>query len=161
TVIQGRFGRRAITIMAIFALLAGGVGGGIGYWLWSGTGEKLHRAVTLAKTGKPANRPPGSVADIAKRVGPAVVSISVTTSNLYGVGSGVVIDKDGYVLTNSNVVSAAANGNGTIVVTFADEATAKARIVGLDAKSDLAVIKVPSDQLTVASLGDSSQLAVG
>ena len=49
----------------------------------------------------------------------------------------------------------------SIVVTFSDEATAKAKIVGRDPISDLAVIKVPNDQLTVASLGDSDKLAVG
>jgi S1-C subfamily serine protease len=46
-------------------------------------------------------------------------------------------------------------------VTFSDEATAKAQIVGADAVSDLAVLKVPADQLTVATLGDSDKLAVG
>src|SRR5206468_5478009 len=53
------------------------------------------------------------------------------------------------------------DGKGDIVVTFSDEATARARIVGRDPVSDLAVIKVPNDQLTVAQLGDSSKLAVG
>jgi S1-C subfamily serine protease len=77
------------------------------------------------------------------------------------VGSGVVFEKHGYVLTNNHVVADAASGDGTIVVTFADEATAKAQIVGRDPTSDLAVLKVPDDQLTIASLGDSDKLAVG
>jgi S1-C subfamily serine protease len=157
-----RVGPRAVLFMTLLALVAGLLGGGAGYWLTKHARDALHRPdVKLAKGGTPANRPRGSVADIAKRVGPAVVSIAVTTPREYAVGSGVVIDKAGYVLTNNHVISDAANGDGTIVVTFADEATAKAQIAGRDPTSDLAVLKVPNDQLTVASLGNSDQLAVG
>lgn len=157
-----RVGLRAVLFMVIVGLLAGAVGGGVGFWLTRQVRDSLHRSdVTLAKTGTPANRPPESIADIAKRVGPAVVSIAVTTPREYAVGSGVVIDKAGYVLTNNHVIADDAAGDGTIVVTFSDEATAKAKIVGRDPASDLAVLKVPNDQLTVASLGDSGKLAVG
>jgi len=157
-----RVGLRAVLFMAIIGMLAGLLGGGVGYWLTKHARETLHRSdVTLAKTGSPANRPPGSIADIVKRVGPAVVSIAVTTKTEFAVGSGVVIDKSGYVLTNNHVITSAATGDGIIVVTFANEATAKAQIVGRDALSDLAVLKVPNDQLTVAALGDSDKLAVG
>ncbi|TAM83046.1 MAG: trypsin-like serine protease [Jatrophihabitans sp.] len=158
-----RLGLSRLSLVVLVTLLAGVVGGGVGYWLAGRANGLLHRSdVTLATTGTPANRPPGSVADIARRVGPAVVSIAVTTSSTYAVGSGVVVDKNGYVLTNNHVVSQAAAGtDASIVVTFSDEATAPARIVGTDPISDLAVLKVPTDQLTVASLGDSSQLAVG
>jgi S1-C subfamily serine protease len=151
-----------VVFLALVGLAAGLIGGGAGYWLTKHTHDALHNShVKLAQTGKPANRPPGSIATIAKRVGPAVVSIAVTTPRAYSVGSGVVIDKAGYVLTNNHVISDAASGDGTIVVTFADEATAKAQIAGRDPTSDLAVLKVPNDQLTVASLGNSDQLAVG
>jgi S1-C subfamily serine protease len=157
----GRVGLRAVLFLVVVGLLAGALGGGIGFWISERAKDRLHHPVSLATTGKPANRPAGSVADIAKRVGPAVVSISVTTANSFAVGSGVVIDKDGDVLTNNHVVAGATGGNATIVVTFASEATAKARIVGQDPASDLAVLKVPTDELTVASLGNSDQLAVG
>ena len=155
-----RLSRRLVLMLLAIGVVVGGAGGGVGYWLASNA-DSLHSDVSLPKSAKPANRPPGSVADIAQRVGPAVVSISVTTANEYAVGSGVVIDKSGYVLTNDHVVASASNGQGTIVVTFASEATAKARIVGLDPASDLAVLKVPTQELTVASLGDSDKLAVG
>ena len=159
---RGRFGLSALALVLVATLIAGGIGGGIGYWLANRGDQLLHRSdVKLATTGKPANRPPGSVADIAKRVGPAVVSISVTTPSAFSLGSGVVIDKTGYVLTNNHVVATDPGTKSTIVVTFADEATAKAQIVGTDPTSDLAVLKVPTNQLTVASLGDSSKLAVG
>ena len=159
----GRFGLNALLFALVVAVVAGGAGGGIGYWLTSSSSGLLHHSnVSLATVGQPANRPVGSVADIAKRVGPAVVSIAVTTSTEYAIGSGVVIDKYGDVLTNNHVVAGAANGtDASIVVTFSDEATAHAHIVGRDAISDLAVIKVPTDQLTVAALGDSDSLQVG
>jgi S1-C subfamily serine protease len=157
-----RLGWRGVVIGVVIALLAGALGGGIGYFLTNRADTLIHRpGLSLGKTGTPANRPPGSVADIAKRVGPAVVSIAVTTADSYAVGSGVVIDRNGYVLTNNHVVSSA-KGGGTIVVTFSDEATAKATIVGLDPVSDLAVLKVPpAVGLTVAALGDSTTLQVG
>ena len=142
-----RFGLRALTLVLLATLLAGGIGGGVGYWLANRANHLLHRDdVTLSTVDHPANRPPGSVAAIAKKVGPAVVSIAVTTSSEYAVGSGVVIDRNGYVLTNNHVISAAANGqDASIVVTFSDEATATAQIVGADTVSDIAVLKVPSD----------------
>jgi S1-C subfamily serine protease len=160
---RARFGLTTLLLVLAVAVVAGGIGGGVGYWLTHTSDHLLHRGdVHLAQTGTPANRPPGSVADIAARVGPAVVSIAVTTSREYSVGSGVVIDKHGYVLTNNHVIADAATGtDASIVVTFSDEATAKGQIVGRDPVSDLAVIKVPTDQLTVASLGDSAKLAVG
>jgi S1-C subfamily serine protease len=151
-----------LLLTLVAGLVAGLIGGGFGYWLAHRSDEMLHRNVSLGKVDTPANRPPGSVAGIAQRVGPSVVSIEVTTSSEYDVGSGVVIDGNGYVLTNNHVIAAAATSDGgRIMVTFADEATAKAKIVGRDPISDLAVLKVPNDKITVAALGDSDQLAVG
>ena len=158
---RARLGIRALLLGVVIALVAGAIGGGAGYVLTHRADNLLHRPdVKLAKGGTPANRPPGSVADIAKRVGPSVVSIAVTTPDEYAVGSGVVINADGYVLTNNHVV-AAARPKGSIVITFSDEATAKATIVGLDPVSDLAVLKVSTTNLTVAALGKSDLLAVG
>ncbi|HZZ96218.1 MAG TPA: trypsin-like peptidase domain-containing protein [Jatrophihabitantaceae bacterium] len=166
TVITGgraRFGLNAIALSIAIALLAGALGGFGGYWLAGRAGDALHRSdVSLAQVNSAANRPPGSVASIVKQVGPAVVSLAVTSADKsrYGVGSGVVIDKHGYVLTNDHVAEVAKDG-GSIVATFSDEDTAKAQIVGLDPISDLAVLKVPDTALRVATLGRSSQLAVG
>ena len=158
---RAKFGIRILILGVVVALIAGGVGGGIGYELTKhGTASLYTPDVHLAQGGSPANRPPGSVADIAKRVGPSVVSIAVTTDTESAVGSGVVIDKRGYVLTNNHVVEAAAT-SGSIVVTFSDSDTARATIVGRDPVSDLAVIKVPTTALTVAALGISKNLAVG
>jgi S1-C subfamily serine protease len=157
----GRFGLSGLMLALVVALVAGSLGGGIGYWLSERAHGVLHnKDVSLAKTDTPANRPKGSVAEIVQRVGPAVVSIDVHSSDVQGTGSGVVIDKGGYILTNNHVVSAAAS-SGTIDVTFTDQDTVAAKIVGRDPLTDLAVIKVDYDKLTVATLGDSSQLAQG
>lgn len=158
-----RFGLRTSLVLLAAVLLAGAVGGAIGYVI-TDNADDLHRPdANIAQVETPTQRPAGSVAGIAKRVGPAVVSISVTTKSQFSIGSGVVIDDEGDVLTNNHVIEAAAEAgsDGTIVVTFSNEATAQARIVGRDPQSDLAVIKVPTDDLTVATLGKSSQLAVG
>jgi len=159
----GRLGLSALVLGLVVALLAGGVGGLVGYFVADRTQQVLHRSnVSLSQVNTAANRPPGSVADIAKRVGPAVVSIAVKTPEEYGVGSGVVLDRNGDVLTNNHVVAGAAGrADATITVTFSNEDTTRARIVGRDPISDLAVLNVPVDRLTVATLGNSDKLAVG
>jgi S1-C subfamily serine protease len=160
---RGRFGWPALVLALIVAVVAGTLGGGAGYWLANHIHQSLHDSdVSLAKTATAANRPPGSVADIAKRIEPAVVAIAVHTSTIDGIGSGVVIDKGGYILTNNHVVSAAATGaDATLSVTFSNQQTVSAKIVGRDPVTDLAVVKVDTGSLTVAALGDSSKLAVG
>jgi S1-C subfamily serine protease len=158
-----RFGLPAFLITLLLALVAGAIGGGAGWFLTKNVDAALHRPdVSIAKVKTPVTRSATSVAGIAKRVGPAVVSILVKTPNQFAIGSGVVIDKDGDILTNNHVIAGAVGTTGaSIVVTFSDEATAKAKIVGQDPTSDLAVIKVTNEQLTVAQLGDSDGVAVG
>jgi S1-C subfamily serine protease len=151
----------AIVLLAA-ALLAGVAGGVTGYFAASRIGAALFDPdATLTSVSPPVNRPPGSVADIAQRVLPAVVSVEIRSSSGSGTGSGVVVDEGGYVLTNNHVISAAATSNGNIRVLFADQSAADARVVGRDPKSDLAVLKVDKRGITVATLGDSSTLAVG
>lgn len=96
---------------------------------------------------------------VAAAVGPSVVSIQVSSASAQGSGSGVIIDQNGNVLTNEHVISGAQN----ITVTLSDGRLYDAEIVGEDASTDLAVIKIqnPPDNLSVAALGDSSELEVG
>ncbi len=103
---------------------------------------------------------PKSYAGIAATVLPSVVSINVSGASESDTGSGVVLRSNGYILTNNHVVAAAENG-GSVSVTFNDNSTANARIVGTDSLDDLAVIKVSKSGLTAASLGDSSSIQVG
>ncbi|MCF7887045.1 MAG: Do family serine endopeptidase [Candidatus Omnitrophica bacterium] len=74
-----------------------------------------------------------------------------------GLGSGLIIKKDGYILTNAHVISRATD----IKVKLSDGREFNAKITGSDLKSDLAVIKIESDDLPVANLGDSSKLKIG
>jgi putative serine protease PepD len=85
----------------------------------------------------------------------------VTTSQEQGTGSGVVIRKDGYILTNNHVVNGA-TGNGDISVVLTDGTREPASIVGTDASDDLAVIKIAANSdLTAAEFASSSKLIVG
>jgi S1-C subfamily serine protease len=161
---RGRLGLSALLLTVIAALLAGTVGGGAGWWLAQRSNDVLtNGGVSLGTAGTPANRPPGSVADVAQRVSPAVVSIDVHGSGVNGTGSGFLIQRTNnrtYVLTNNHVVSAAATA-GTIRVTYSDRSSEPAKIVGRDPLTDLAVLAVTKSDVTIASLGDSAQVAVG
>src|SRR4051794_19673509 len=102
-----------------------------------------------------------SVASVVAKVTPSVVAVIVQGRGSEAEGSGIVIRSDGLILTNNHVVASAGSGSA-ITVEFSDGGTASATVVGTDATSDLAVIKVSgAGGLTVASLGSSGPLAVG
>jgi putative serine protease PepD len=117
----------------------------------------------LSKVSAGVSRKPGSVADIAARVMPAVVSVEVRVGQAGDTGSGVVVDgENGYIVTNNHVISAAAGVAGAeIRAVFSDGSGSPARIVGRDPASDVAVLKVAKPGLVSASLGDSDKLLVG
>lgn len=95
---------------------------------------------------------------VVAKVRPAVVQVNIVTSQGQGLGSGVIIDERGYIITNNHVVERA----GRIQVVLYDGTTLPAHLVGISSTDDLAVLKVtPKGKLTVAALGDSSQLRVG
>ena len=74
-----------------------------------------------------------------------------------GVGSGVIFDKAGYIVTNNHVVGTAK----TVIVSLADGQSTEGTVVGRDARTDLAVVKINMDNLPVAEFGDSDSLQVG
>jgi len=106
-----------------------------------------------------------SIVDIANKVGPAVCGITVTqqvqsffgTQLAEGSGSGIIISDDGYIVTNQHVIENASEIK--VILSTGQEHTAQ--LVGQDANTDLAVIKIDSKNLPVAELGYSSELAVG
>jgi len=121
---------------------------------------------------------PGSFAPAAKKAAPAVVSINTSkavrhprsndpwfqfffgdqgTQEQAGLGSGVIISPDGYILTNNHVVE----GADDIEVTLTDSRQAKAQVIGTDPETDLAVLKIALDKLPVIVLGNSDQIDVG
>lgn len=109
---------------------------------------------------------PMSTVDIATNVGPAVVGISTSTQYMSffgqvydqeGSGSGIILSSDGYIVTNHHVI----DGAKDISVTLNTGDEYPASLVGADAKTDLAVIKISASDLTVATLGDSSACSAG
>ena len=110
---------------------------------------------TPAPAGEPAAALP-DLPDLVERVMPSIVQIRVGSS---GTGSGMVIDRDGHILTNRHVIEDATS----IVVELRDGTTAMAEVMGADAGNDLAVIRadLPAESLTPAVFGDSSAVRVG
>ncbi len=158
----GRVHPRALAVLGVLALLIGTVGGLVGRWTADSASVLTDPGATLTPVTQAKERPPGSVAGIAARVLPAVVSIEVRVGDQGGTGSGVVIDPTGYVLTNNHVVAPAAQVPGAgIEAIFSDGTRTPARIVGRDPKTDLAVVKVGVSNPTVAQIGSSATLAVG
>jgi putative serine protease PepD len=149
--------RLGLTIAAAFATvaLAGGSAVAGGYAALELRPDSAQ--VTSAAAGSTATKvDPASLASVAAAVLPSVVSIQTGQA----LGSGVVLNAAGAILTNNHVV-ATAQGN-TVQVTFSSGKTATATIVGTDATHDLAVIKVSGvSGLTPVTFGDSSALHVG
>ena len=96
---------------------------------------------------------------VSAAVSNAVVSIAIATNNGNALGSGVIFDKDGHIITNNHVVA----GASQIQVTLADGRVYDAETTGTDPATDLAVIQLKDapDNLTVAQLGDSDKLTTG
>ena len=96
---------------------------------------------------------------VSAAVSNAVVSIAIATERGTALGSGVIYDKDGHIITNNHVVAGAAK----IQVTLADGRVYDADTTGTDPATDLAVIQLKDapDNLTVAQLGDSDKLTTG
>ena len=96
---------------------------------------------------------------VSAAVSNAVVSIAIATDRGTALGSGVIYDKDGHIITNNHVVAGAAQ----IQVTLADGRVYDADTTGTDPATDLAVIQLKDapDNLTVAQLGDSDKLTTG
>ncbi len=155
-----------VTVLGLLALLLAGVlGGGIGYFLTREASETplLAPGTTLTRTEEGVTREPGSVSDIAGSVTPAVVSIEVRVGDAGATGSGVVVDgANGYIVTNNHVISGADGIEGAeIRAVFSDGSGSAARIVGRDPASDIAVVKVERPGLVTASLGSSDDVVVG
>ena len=111
-----------------------------------------------------------SVPDIVRLLRPSVVRIQTEGASLdilgrpvptQGVGTGVIIDQEGHIITNDHVVRLDSGLASRVTVTLSDDRIFTAEIVGSDAPTDLAVLKIEATNLTPAKLGDVSQLQVG
>jgi S1-C subfamily serine protease len=160
--------RSMAAAMLAAGLVVGSIGGGaIGATLASHrntSGATTANATTAAGVAAPAPSP-GSFAAIYQQTVPGVVTISTeiarggARSFSQAEGSGIVVDKQGDILTNAHVVAGATQ----IQVTFNDGHTATGQVKGVDQSADLAVVKVSvsQDQLHPLAIGDSDTLQVG
>ncbi|WP_372499411.1 S1C family serine protease [Streptomyces sudanensis] len=143
----------------MFALLTGVLGGAVGAYVERNGGlTTVELPQAAADT---ADRAPDSVAGIAARALPGVVTLHVAGGGEQGTGTGFVLDRRGHILTNHHVVDSADAG-GDITVTFSGGETAGATLVGGDSGYDLAVVRVSGvSNLTPLPLGDSDGVRVG
>ncbi|WP_326767668.1 trypsin-like peptidase domain-containing protein [Streptomyces sp. NBC_01591] len=143
----------------LLALVAGGIGGGIGSYIERNGGLTQ---VELPQAGRSSGgRAPDSVAGIAASALPSVVTLHVSGSTESGTGTGFVLDDSGHILTNNHVVAPAGQA-GEITVTFSGGETARGEIVGKDSGYDLAVVKVTGvSGLKPLPLGNSDNVRVG
>ncbi|MEU6544261.1 trypsin-like peptidase domain-containing protein [Streptomyces sp. NPDC046859] len=143
----------------VIALVSGGVGGALGTYLERNGGLDT---VKLPQAGVEApGRAADSVAGIAARALPSVVTLHVSGRSEQGTGTGFVLDDRGHILTNNHVVEPAGD-DGEISVTFHSGDTAKATVVGRDSGYDLAVVKVTGvSGLRPLPLGNSENVQVG
>ena len=164
--------KRILTAIVAVILIAGGVFGGFKlrdtFFSPSGTYQgTTNQLQEPEKSESISNARNTAVVQAAKKVSPAVVGITTKVYNRdmfnrkvlvgEGVGSGVIFDKAGYIVTNNHVVGTAK----TVIVSLADGQSTEGTVVGRDARTDLAVVKINMDNLPVAEFGDSDSLQVG
>jgi S1-C subfamily serine protease len=155
----GAFRRGSFVVLALVLLVIFGVGLFAG-WQFSRTSTVTGGASTAnTSTAAQATSTVEAAQEAAiAKVKAAVVEVNVTTQSSSEIGSGVIIDQRGYIVTNNHVVS----GAQSIEVVLSDGTHLPAQLVGTDPADDLAVLKITtSKHLTVATLGDSSKLQVG
>ena len=152
--IQKRNNSSLLVLVVVVALIAGAIGASIGRTTTQNIGANL------VQTENVVERAPGSIAALAARLIPAVVSIAVSGAGNSGTGSGFFLDSDGFILTNNHVVESAAN-RGRITVETSDGKKYPATLVGRDSSYDLAVLKINVQAAPTLQLGNSDQVMVG
>lgn len=98
-----------------------------------------------------------SFQEIYDKVLPSVVGVQAYSARGGSTGTGVILTEDGYIITNHHILS----GRSAVEIVLSDETVYEARLVGSDAESDLAVLKIDAAGLTAAEFGNSDQLQVG
>ncbi|CAM4097005.1 Periplasmic serine protease, S1-C subfamily, contain C-terminal PDZ domain [Paracidovorax anthurii] len=148
-------------------------------WLRRGATRSGAGIALIEAPPAPSSQPEaGSFSAAARKAAPAVVSINTSkavrhprsndpwfqfffgdqgTQAQTGLGSGVIVSTDGYILTNNHVVE----GADEIEITLADSRRTRATVIGTDPETDLAILKVDLDKLPAMVLGNSDQLSVG
>lgn len=155
-----------LAIAIIFLALSFGAGLGGGYLALKLGGVTTDRTV-IADGNAVVSQEEEDISSVASKVGPSVVSIVTKTQaqsylgtqTVDGAGTGIIISKDGYILTNKHVVS----DSQSVTVVSSDGTTySDVKVVGTDPLNDLAFLKINGvNDLTPATLGDSSSVRIG
>jgi putative serine protease PepD len=154
---------RAVVMGLLATLLAGLVGGVVGSTLVDNGNDPASQSPAAIprlprSSGGPVRSGTGDLSDVAARVLPSVVSVEVDRGFGRAGGSGFVLDPNGHILTNNHVVAS----GGSIAVVLQSGRRVKATLVGRDARTDLAVLKVTQTTgLEPLQLGRSADVAVG
>lgn len=146
------------------ALIGGLVGGGSLFLLDQQQGGNTVAGTSQQSAPLVINNPKSvnEVSAAAAKAMPSVVTISATSGSSGGTGSGIILDKEGHILTNTHVVTLdGAAAHATIEVQTSDNKVYEGTIVGTDPLSDLAVVKIDAPDLVPAALGQSSKINVG
>ncbi|WP_103535952.1 S1C family serine protease [Streptomyces sp. SM11] len=162
---RGR-GSGLVAAVAVAALVAGGIGGALGYWAADRNDNGNSggsTTISASDTPRDLKRPAGTVAGVAAKALPSVVTIDAQGGEGEGgTGTGFVYDKEGHILTNNHVVASAAD-SGELSATFSDGKKYAAEVVGRAQGYDVAVLKLknPPAGLAPLPLGNSEGVAVG
>jgi S1-C subfamily serine protease len=169
-----RSGLPYVASVAAAGLLGGGVAFAVGSAMWDDEGG----TTTVVEAADAATEPPsfagstgeqdgGSIGDVYRRVSPGVIQVTsnVVTESVFGpqrqqgLGSGFVVDKDGHIVTNYHVIQ----GASEVFVNFSQDDQLKAKVVGADPATDIALLKIDGHRRGLApiSLGDSDKVKVG
>lgn len=157
--------QKTILLICFFAvsILGGFLGNTLATHFRSSKQPVFYQSVT---TDKNTNKTPNSITEISKKTIQSVVEIqteAISTNSFFpqavtsGAGSGVILSKDGYIVTNHHVI----DGADKIRVITHDNQSFNAKLIGYDSSTDLAVVKIEADKLTPAILGSSKTLEVG
>lgn len=156
-----------VSLMLVCVLLcsAGGFGGGWLAAVLQSNNQSGANTMIEADGSTVVTNEEGAIASVADKVAPSVVSITTTSNrtssgySMEGAGTGVIVSKDGYVMTNNHVI----DGAGEVSVVLSDGTEYDdVKIIGSDPLNDIAFIKIQGvSNLTAAILGNSSQLRIG
>lgn len=167
--ITKKFAIKFVAAVCVLSMLLGAAGGVLAGYLYKGNTDAssvMYQSVARTSTQSADDSLGLSTADVASQVTASVVKIqteiAVYSNRLgqsveQGAASGVILTKDGYIITNNHVIE---NSNKITVITT-DEKQYSAAVVGADKQADIAVLKINATDLTPAVLGSSSSLKVG
>lgn len=156
-----------VAVILLSSILGGGIGSGVTYTLTKNLGNTT-KNVALNPATFATDSEALTATEVYNKVAPAVVIVSVKSITTYngffpqeteGIGSGFIINEEGYILTNYHVIEGATE----VSVTLSDKTEVKANIVNYDQEQDIAMIKIIDDVKVpgVVELGDSDALQTG